>query len=270
MACEGGPLPPCGPSPSTGGRAAPVLCGLGTEPQQEWQLHGLIPSSYSHMFTSQQILQRRRFLCVHTLNIKVLRGVFSSGRNHQRHSWTPPLRSLKLSAARSWGSQEMKQFRHRNQEPMEGGGDWAGPSRTPVLLPSHSCVMKRWDSARQSWHHPPPPSHQAPNVWITHSCFLLMNGEETQLKNKAERSCRSQRCQTDHTAAVKHPNGHLHLNWQREFQSEVPLLLHRGTFPIASFLFSGLCFKKKKTIVLLFLVDVVTKVTSLAACNLRI
>lgn len=34
---------------------------------------------------------------------------------------------------------------------------------------------------------PPPPFAHFKNVWITRSCFLLVNGEETQLKNEAER-----------------------------------------------------------------------------------
>lgn len=103
-------------------------------------------------------------------------------------------RSLKLSAARSRGTEEMKLFRHRNQEP-EKPGDWAGPSRIPVLLPSHSCVSFPWawmrDEVMTEWETPVaprlPPPHHAPNVWITRSFFLLMNGEETQLKKKAER-----------------------------------------------------------------------------------
>lgn len=165
------------------------------------------------MFISQQILQRWRCLCVHTLKIKVLHRVFSSGRNHQRHSWTPPPRSWKLSAAWSWGTEEMKQFRRRNQEPREE--EWTGLLHHG--LPCYYRHPPAWwrDETAPDKVAPPPPSHQAPNVWITPSCFLLMNGEETQLKNKAERcdadssaGCRSQRCQTDHTAVVKHPNGH--------------------------------------------------------------
>lgn len=110
--------------------------------------------------------------------------LWSSRYSHQdaitKDTGGPPL--LKLSAARSRGSEEIKLFRHRNQEPTEPGVDRAGPS--PCYY-GHARAMKWWDGARLSWHRG---FHLlTPKVWITHPCFLLMNGEETQLKNKAER-----------------------------------------------------------------------------------
>lgn len=119
MACERGPPGTsretqrfsCGPSTSAGSRAAPLPCGLCTEPEPEWQLHTRMPSSYPHVFISQQILQRWRFLRVRPLKLKV----FSSGRNHQRHRWTPPL--AEVARKLSYSGTEIKN--QRNQESTE-------------------------------------------------------------------------------------------------------------------------------------------------------